>query len=190
MKVVIDTSSLVSFVRNFAPFDPAGAYTFIKSKIEAREIIILDEVLMECKYQSKGIVISTLDFLEDKSFCKTHKIPVKTVSILPPSPRKFLNMLNSQFTVTVQKKKLSEAQYEAEKRRWEESADAKLIIYALNHSISKPDEPVYVVTEETETANDNKVIKKIPFICRQLDIPVINLPEMLEIYKGIDLKFS
>lgn len=190
MKVVIDTSSLVSFVRNFAHFDPTGAYQFIKSKIEVQELVILDEVLKECKYQSKGIVVSRLDFLEDKDFCKEHKIPVNTKFLIAPSPRKFLNMLNNQFSVSVQKKKLSEAQYEAEKRRWEDSADAKLILYALNHMAETTNEEIYVVTEETETANDNKVIRKIPFICGELGIPVITLPKLLEIYKGIDLKFS
>ena len=190
MKAVIDTSSLVSFVRNFAPFDPTGAYQFIKSKIEAKELIILDEVLKECKYQSKGIVVSALDFLEDKEFCKKHKVPVNTKSLFAPSPRKFLNMLNNQFSVTVQKKKLSDAQYEAEKRRWEESADAKIILYALNNQASTSGEELFVVTEETEIANDNKVIRKIPFICGELGIPVISLPKLLEIYKGIDVKFS
>ncbi|HBL72111.1 MAG TPA: hypothetical protein DD409_04100 [Bacteroidales bacterium] len=63
MKVVIDTNSLLSLVRYYLPFDKKGVlFQFFKKKIEKGEIIIIDKVLEECTYNSKGIVISILDY--------------------------------------------------------------------------------------------------------------------------------
>lgn len=69
MKVVLDTNSLLSLVRYYLPFDKSGVlFNLIKNKILKGEIIIIDKVLEECEYVSKGIVISTLPFLQDKKF--------------------------------------------------------------------------------------------------------------------------
>jgi hypothetical protein len=58
MKVVIDTNSLLSLVRYYLPFDKKGVlFQFIKSKIENGDIIIIDKVLEECTYNSKGLVL-------------------------------------------------------------------------------------------------------------------------------------
>ena len=51
MIVVIDTSSLLALVRYYGRFDrDKKMFSFFKSKIEEGEIIIIDEVLNECKY--------------------------------------------------------------------------------------------------------------------------------------------
>ena len=98
MKVVIDTNSLLSLVRYYLPFDKKGLlFQFIKDKIEKGEIIIIDKVLEECTYNSKGIVISKLNYLKDKDFLKVSKVPFKTESLLAPSPAKFLRQVESQF---------------------------------------------------------------------------------------------
>jgi hypothetical protein len=76
MKVVIDTNSLLSLVRYYLPFDKKGVlFRFFRSKIEKGEIIIIDRVFQECTYISKGIVLSTLDYLNDKTFLKSAKVP-------------------------------------------------------------------------------------------------------------------
>ncbi len=69
MKVVIDTNSLLSLVPYYLPFDKkAVLFTFFKDKIEKGDIIIIDKVFQECTFNSKGIVLTTLDYLNDKRF--------------------------------------------------------------------------------------------------------------------------
>lgn len=47
-----------------------------------------------------------------------------------------------------------------------------------------------LVTEETESSNDNKLFKKIPAICKELDIPTMTLPELLKKYDSLDINFK
>ena len=64
MKAVIDTNSLLSLVRYYLPFDKnLILYNFLKERIAAGEIIIIDKILEECEYISKGIVLKTLTYL-------------------------------------------------------------------------------------------------------------------------------
>lgn len=87
MKVVIDTNSLLSLVRYYLPFDKKGVlFQFIKSKIENGDIIIIDKVLEECSYNSKGLFLEKLPYLTEKAFLKSTKVPYKTDSLLAPSP--------------------------------------------------------------------------------------------------------
>jgi hypothetical protein len=81
MKVVIDTNSLLSLVRYYLPFDKKGVlFNFIKSKIENGDIIIIDKVLDECKFISKGKVLEKLPYLKIKHFCKLQKfLTIQTV---------------------------------------------------------------------------------------------------------------
>lgn len=105
MIVVIDTSSLLSLVRYYLPFDNQNIlYNFIKSKVENKEIIILDKVYEESKFQSKSIIVDKLDFIGDK---KNHH---KTIEILPT--KKFFNQLENQFINGSIKNKLSEVEFE------------------------------------------------------------------------------
>ena len=65
MRVVIDTSSLLSLVRYYLAFDNGRVlFNTIKSKFESGEIVLIDKVFEECKYVAKGIVISALYYLE------------------------------------------------------------------------------------------------------------------------------
>lgn len=191
MKVVIDTNSLLSLVRYYLPFDKKGVlFKFFKGKIEKGEIIIIDKVFEECTYNSKGIVLTILDYLNDKSFLKSAKVPYKTDSLLAPSPAKFLRQVENQFVNTVvrRQKKLTETEFENQKNLFIESADMKQIILCLN--LIKDAEKVVLVTEETESSNDNKLFKKIPAICRELEIETMTLPELIAKYDGIDIDFE
>lgn len=72
MKIIIDTSSWVALVRYYLPFDSKGDLpSVIKNKIATNEIILLDEVLTECKYQSKGIVVNNLSFIKKSNSKRT-----------------------------------------------------------------------------------------------------------------------
>lgn len=191
MKVVIDTNSLLSLVRYYLPFDKKNVlFQFIKKKIEIGEIIIIDKVLEECKYNSKGLVISKLDYLNNKDFCKSAKIPFKTDSLIAPSPAKFLRQLENQFVNTIVRKqrKLTDTEFENQKNSFLNNADLKQIILCLN--LKQEDEEVLLVTEETENNNDNKLFKKIPAICKELNIDTLTLPELLKKYEDIDIDFQ
>lgn len=191
MKVVIDTNSLLSLVRYYLPFDKKGVlFNFFKTKIEKGEIIIIDKVFQECTYNSKGIVLKTLDYLRDKTFLKSSKVPNKTDYLLAPSPAKFLRQVENQFVNTVvrQQKKLSDTEFENQKNSFLKDADMKQIILCLN--LIKDGERVVLVTEETESSNDNKLFKKIPAICKELEIETMTLPELIAKYDGIDIDFQ
>ena len=192
MIVVIDTSSLLSLVRNYLPLDKSGfLFEEIKNKISTGELILLDAVYEESRYQSKGIILKNLDYLGDKDFLREYKIIVKTDELLPLAPGKFMNMLSNQFAVQGQLKRLNDAEFEVKKKQFMESADAKLILYCQHLIRDNPDEEIYLVTEETAAANDLKLFKKIPAICEILDIPVITLPELLlKKYPNINLGFG
>lgn len=191
MKVVIDTNSLLSLVRYYLPFDKRGVlFQFFKNKIEIGEIIIIDKVLQECTYISKGIVISTLNYLNEKIFKKSAKVPYKTDSLLAPSPAKFLRQVDNQFVNTVVRKqqKINDTEFENQKNSFLNDADIKQIILCLN--LLKEGEEVVLVTEETESSNDNKLFKKIPAMCKELEIETLTLPELIEKYGGIDIEFQ
>jgi len=67
MKVVIDTSSLMALVRYYLPFDNDNSLKdFFKTKVENKEIIVLDKVAIESKRNDKGTIIKSLEFIEDK----------------------------------------------------------------------------------------------------------------------------
>ncbi|WP_323758299.1 DUF4411 family protein [Roseivirga sp.] len=187
MIVVIDTSSLLALVRYYGHFDKEQKiYSFFRQKIIDGDLIIIDEVLSECKGTSKGLVIKKLDFLDDKNFQKENKIPTRTANMIAPAPTKFLNLVDNNFT-TPRAKTLTSAQFEVRKAEFLNSADMRMIIYVLNRIHKEKNLDIRIVTEETEFANDNKAFKKIPAICRQLGIQNLTLPELLHEYKGIDL---
>lgn len=191
MKVVIDTNSLLSLVRYYLPFDKKGVlYEFFKMKIEIGEIIIVDKVLQQCAYGAKGIVITTLEYLNDKAFLKKAKVPYKTDSLIAPAPSKFLRQVENQFVNTIvrNQRKLTDTEFENQKNIFLDDADMKQIILCLN--LLKEGEKVVLVTEETESSNDNKLFKKIPAICKELNIETLTLPELLAKYEGIDMDFQ
>jgi hypothetical protein len=131
MRAVIDTSSLLSLVRNYLPFDKNDIlFNIFKTKIESGEIIILDAVLQECKYVSQKLVVYKLSYLLDKEFQKRYYVPKKTDELLPLAPTKFLNMLKNQFAIPGQLKRLTDAEFEIQKSRFMESADAKIIMFS------------------------------------------------------------
>ncbi|WP_289041978.1 DUF4411 family protein [uncultured Zobellia sp.] len=188
MKVIIDTSSLLSLVRYYLPFDQnTKLFDFIKSEIENGNLILIDAVYQECEYTTQGLVLKSLDYLEDKNFKKDFKIPLKTKDLLPPSTKKFYNLLNDNFRTPLSRR-LNDAEFEERKKEFLETADARMIILALIKKSEKQE--IAIVTEESETGNDNKAFKKIPAICKMLDIKVMTLPDLLKIYQGIDIEFK
>ena len=179
MIVLIDTSSLISLVRYYLPFDKDQTlYNFLKDKIESKKILVLDKVYEECVYTAKGIVLEKLEYLRIK------KNITKTNEILPT--QKFFNQLENQFINGSVKNKLSDVEFENRKNDFLNSADAKLLLVCISDSSKQ----FVIVSEESETSNDNKSFKKLPAICKILELEIITLPELLKNYQEINLFFN
>jgi hypothetical protein len=191
MKVVIDTNSLLSLVRYYLPFDKKGVlFNFFKTKIEKGEIIIIDKVFEQSTFISKKIIVQKLDFLNDKNFLKKAKVPYKTDSLLVPNTKLFFHQLNNVFVNHIVKMahNITDVEFENRKNAFLNEADMKQIILCLN--LIKDGERAVLVTEETESSNDNKLFKKIPAICKELEIETMTLPELIAKYDGIDIDFQ
>ena len=187
MKVVLDTSSLLSLVRYYIPFDNEQVlFDFVKSKLLVGDVILIDKVLDECKYISRKIILKQLFFLDDKQFLQSSGIPYKTESLLAPSPGKFLRMVDDQFAISAKKANLSVAQYDVQKNRYLLSADIKQIILCLN--LMENHENVVIVSEESRASNYSKLFKKIPAICDILGIKSMTLPALLTRNNDIEIK--
>lgn len=183
MKVVIDTSSFLSLVRYYLPFDKNSVlYNFFKTKIESREIIVLDKVVEECKYTAKGLVLKSMDYLKDK------KVQVRTEDLFPT--KKFFNQLENQFCNASWKNQFTPSEFEERKNLYLDSADSKILLYCIEHKKSNYIENLIIVSEETEVSNDNKAFKKLPAICKMLDLNIVTLPKLLELYEEIKLEFK
>lgn len=127
MKVAIDTNSLIYLIRYYLKFDSTNKlFNLFKGKIESGEIVIIDEVLEECKYTSKKIVITTFDFLVDKIWNKLNRVIVKTDTLLPPDPTKFYNIVDNQMINGRTKSQFTPEEYEIAKENYLKSADARL----------------------------------------------------------------
>lgn len=188
MMVVIDTSSLMSLVRYYFPFDKNKAlYIAIMQKIADGEIIIIDKVFRECELNSWGIVINSIAFLRDRAFMKSAKLPYKTEYLIPPDARTLLGRLEVDFVNIPIRRKLTDEQFQTQKSSYVEGADWKQIVLCLNLQVVG--ESVVLVTEETERSNDGKPFQKIPTICRELGVPTMTLPELLAEY-NIELEFN
>jgi hypothetical protein len=175
MKVVIDTSSLLSMVRYYLPFDKENRlYNLVKSKIESGDMILIDRIHKECKYISQGDILKQLSFLTDVK-------PHKTVDMIAPSPDKFMRQVENQFIRQGMRNLLTDIQFESQKTLFMNSADMGLILYSLN-AVKHPNlfsEKIVILTEETEHNNDRKLFHKIPAICKILGITTMTLPELL-----------
>jgi hypothetical protein len=191
MIIVIDTSSLLSLVRYYLPFDKKKVlFEIIKTKIANGEILVIDKIIEECEYTSKGVVLETLVYLKDKTFNKANKLPFNTEFILPPAPGKFYRMVDNNFVVVVQRARLDDVQYDSLKTDFMNSADMKMILTVLKLKKDKPKEDVYLVTEETEVSNDHKIFKKIPAICSQLDIKTMNIQQLIDKVEDINIEIN
>ncbi len=189
MIAIVDTSSFVSLVRYYLPFDKHHVlYGFVKTQFENHQILMIDRVYEECGFVSKGVVLDELTYLKDKHFRHSAKTPVSTASLVAPSPAKFLSMVDNNFVIGSQRNRLEPEEYEVKKKEFLESADSRMVLLCLNMTDSNPNSEIVIVTEETESANDNKLFKKIPAICKVLGIRVITMPEYIQ-SSGINVSF-
>lgn len=170
MKYIIDTSTWVSLVRYYKPFDNSSIiYDFFKQKIENDDFLLLNEVSLECSFVSKSLVTKELDFVLYKTLI------TKTSDLLPS--KKFYNLLENQFCNSFAKRQLEDYEIEQLTEDFVKSADAKIVMKAL--AAKSIDNNITIVTEETTSNNDNKLFKKIPIMCSLINVDCINLPQLI-----------
>lgn len=171
MEYIIDTSTWVSLIRYYKPFDSGSViYDFFKRKIENNEFVVLDAVSKECGYFSQGIVVKELDYMKNKRFI-TKRPHVR-------STKKFYNLLENQFCNTFERRQLEDFEIENLTELFIKSADAEIMITAI--AKKNDGKKVVVITEETRASNDSKLFKKIPAMCSALDIECLKLPQLIE----------
>lgn len=180
MRAIIDTTSLVSFVRYYLPFDKEDKLkTLFKKKFHSGDLVVLDKVFDESKYVAKGIVVKELDFLSEKPRL------IKTDLVLPDA--KFFSILQNQLCYGAQKNKITPTEYDIEEKKFLDTADAKLVLFCdKNKGTLEVDKPV-LITEETRTDNDSKLFKKLPEICSVLNIEHCTLPVLLKEHFNVRL---
>lgn len=174
---VIDTCSLLNFVRYYLPFDKDSIlFNFIKTRVESGEFVIIDKVYKQCSYTAQGLVIETLPFL------KEHQ--TKTIDLLPD--RKFFHWLENDFKNHQNCKNLTAAEFENEKRKFTEDADVKMLLYCEKYKNSLL--PPRILTDETGVNNDNKYFKKLPSLCETMGIGVVDIATFFKEHDLIDIK--
>lgn len=164
MKYLIDTSSLLSLVRYYLPFDRENlVFARLKDCFNKESIILIESVKEQSKKVSKGLIMKKLIFLES--------LPVqKDITLITSKDHTKIDdhWVNKQET-----KKLTQTEYDSQKEGMIKGADFQLILYALRNN------EITIITEETAVSNDNKISKKIPMICKHENIHCNTLPDML-----------
>src|SRR5574344_1930563 len=126
MVAIIDTCSLVSCSRYYAPFDANDKFSdFVKEQIQDGVFVLLDKVALECKRQGQGVASKVYHFLNDankKTLCDGIKLP-----------QKFYHMIDDNFQNKEARKLLEEDEYQFERDSYIQSADFAIIAYAFSH---------------------------------------------------------
>lgn len=177
---IIDTSSLVAIARYYLPIkDEVRLLRFVEAKLRSGELVFLSTIHLEASRTQKGIAIKLMKFLDNS------ELRYNDADLMPPAAQRFSNLLDNNFCVTLQKKKLTSEAYSIQKAQYMKTGDAKLLLYALNHSGEDP----VIITEETMLSNDGKIFKKLPAICEILGIKHMTVAEWL-VANGISLNWS
>ena len=174
MEYYFDTSSLVALARYYHPFDKNGRlFEFVRSKFQSKEIIVLDAILNEAKSISRGIALKAYPFIEEQK-----DLIVDTKELMPYSTKKFGNMVDKNFAVAALVNN-GKVNYSIMKQDFLNSGDGKLILTMYNRLHDDKEARICIVTEESKTANDKKIFKKIPAICDFIGARCITLADYL-----------
>lgn len=178
MRTIADTSSLVRMAQSYHPFDSTDALgAFLEQELKNGSLILLDKVVGEIRNVSQGIAYNTFKCLQNKTF-------VHSTTDLVPS-QKFYNMLDNNFVDKAYKKlKLQgdEDAYQNEREAYVRSTDCTMIVYAMQEKNNI--ESVQILTEESLNQNDGKLFKKIPLICKELNIPTVDTVKFFKQHKN------
>lgn len=186
MIALIDTNSLLAFVRYFLPFDADGKMLqAIQNQVGNGKLCLIDAVRDQAKYVSGRAVSKGLPFLFER------EAPVADTSALI-ADTKFIKRLKSDLHDhdIRRRHKMSDTELDREVNDYLKEADCKLLLYARHWIQQNPDSQVCIVTEETAYANDGKLFKKIPAMCSLLGIDSCNLPAYLARHFELSLSVS
>jgi hypothetical protein len=188
MVALIDTCSLRRLVEYYLPFDKDHTLVdFLTHQYQKKELVVIDAVYEECKYQKKGEILKDLPFLASKTSISTLDIPID---------KEINDIIDHRFRVQPAYRKLSEDEssrnqkYAVLKEKFMDTADFRLILFA-NQKNSIPDlfnENIKVVTDETRNANDGKIFKKLPVCCELVNITSENIVGYLK-ENGVDINW-
>lgn len=185
LKIIIDNNSIINFFRYYY-FDKDynngkviynKLFDFLISKIEKKEIIIIDKVFNEY-HRNNDFKKKIKKSVEDTSFL---------ISFVADLSQKYYIKRNEKF-FNYDRNLIEAALFKAE----EEDADLFLVAYCKylleqNDRIEDPESKndVFLITDETNnTKNYNKLIQKIPIICKSEGIKHNNIAYLLfNIYK-------
>lgn len=179
IKYLVDSSSLVSLVRYYHPFDQEERLMdSVHHNFEEKNWLLHNSVRNEIKQSAEGIVIGAYQFLgeeekEEKEEKETKKNKIKPIPAIIATMEQQKH-IDDNWVVDSVKDKLNLEEYSNERQGQVIGADFQLILTAMKNK-----KMYTIVTEETETPNDNKLFKKIPIICKQERIDYITLPELL-----------
>ena len=179
---LIDTSSLLSLVRYYVPFDRDER---LRKKIQKmfieKQCLLLESVSEEAARVSGGIIPSTYDFLKEKGEKK-----INLIKNFSPISGECHKLIDADWAIQKRKNKMGDQEYSGIKEKEIQRADLQLILTVKYNNKYKG---AIIVTEESKSTNDSKVFKKIPIICKIENIPCITLPEMLK-RAGIQLEYK
>lgn len=172
-KILFDTSSLIVFVKYYLPFDKKGELqNFLCNGFNKKEFLLLQEVEKECKCVSQGLVF--------EKFLKPTNTKVTSFNDVPDI--KIHREIDNNLVASRKKNRLTLEEYEIQKSIFMNSADFKLIYYAIQNP------QCTIITEESLAENDNKLFKKIPKICEIKRIRCLNLTNFIQ--ENLELSFS
>lgn len=125
-KYLFDTSSLISLVQYYLPFDAdRWLQNFLYKGFEKKEFILLRAVKDECENVRQGLVFK--EFIKDS---------IKTTLFDEVVTEKLHREIDNNFIASLAKKKqLEEQEYNSQKQEFIKSADFQLIYYAIQKAM-------------------------------------------------------
>ena len=169
IKLIIDSSSIINFIRYYY-FDKNNdniikkkLYNFIITKIAKHEILVIDKVFNE---------LDRPETIEIKK--KIKKDIIDSVYLFPT-----VENLIEDFYIKSNERfwNYDKLLIDNEISKYEDKY-ADLYLIALCMDFLKNNDKIILISEET-LSRDDKLVKKIPTICRDLIIKCTNLPNMI-----------
>ena len=169
MRYIIDTSSLLSLVRYYEPFDSGNEILIPHiEELFKNKLVLLKAIKEEAERVAQGKIIQKLPFL--------NKIqPEKDIDIITEKQHR---RIDDKWCVKRQREEINNDGYSIKKSEEFKKGDFQLILFAL--AKKEKNNIVTIVTEESTRLNDRKLFKKIPMICQSELIRCITLPAMLK----------
>jgi hypothetical protein len=168
-KLVIDSDSIINFFKYYS-FDKnengiinEKLIEFIISKIENNEIIVIDKVFNE---------LHRPETIDIKKVIK--KDVVDSIYLFP----KVENLIDEFYIKSNERFWGNDKELIKTEIRKHENTYADLYLIALCMELLENNNKVILISEET-LSRDDKLVKKIPTICRNLNIKCEDLPFML-----------